>query len=115
MSGQPPFLTQDDVWTLFLLIDVDASGRVDIEEFVSGCMQLRGPAQSLQVAKMSRLLGEFWGLSSILRPLHQSRGLTGKNRSNGKGRKGIEKVRSPKEGGEEGKHFLLPSSILIFA
>lgn len=46
-------ISTDDVWTLFLLIDVDASGRVDIEEFVSGCMQLRGPAQSLQVAKMS--------------------------------------------------------------
>jgi hypothetical protein len=59
MQGQPPLLAQDDVWTLFLLIDVDASGRVDIEEFVSGCMQLRGPAQSLQVAKMSRSVGEF--------------------------------------------------------
>jgi hypothetical protein len=50
MQGQPPLLAQDDVWTLFLLID---------EEFVSGCMQLRGPAQSLQVAKMSRSVGEF--------------------------------------------------------
>jgi len=46
-------ISTDDIWTLFLLIDVDANGTVDIEEFVSGCMQLRGPAQSLQVAKMS--------------------------------------------------------------
>lgn len=46
-------ISTDDVWTLFLLIDVDDNGVVDIEEFVAGCMQLRGPAQSLQVAKMA--------------------------------------------------------------
>lgn len=42
-------ISTDDVWTLFMLIDNDDSGMVDIEEFVSGCMQLRGPAKSLQV------------------------------------------------------------------
>ena len=41
-------ISTDDVWTLFMLIDNDDSGMVDIEEFVSGCMQLRGPAKSLQ-------------------------------------------------------------------
>jgi len=46
-------ISTDDVWTLFMLIDVDDSGMVDLEEFVSGCMHLRGPAKSLQVAKMS--------------------------------------------------------------
>lgn len=45
-------ISTDDLWTLFLLIDEDDNGVVDIDEFVSGCMQLRGPAQSLQVAKM---------------------------------------------------------------
>ena len=33
-------LFQDDVWTLFMLIDVDDNGMVDLEEFVSGCMYL---------------------------------------------------------------------------
>ena len=28
-------------------------GRIDLDEFVSGCMQLHGPAKSLQLAKMS--------------------------------------------------------------
>ena len=46
-------ISTDDVWTLFMLIDVDDNGMVDLEEFVSGCMHLRGPAKSLQVAKMS--------------------------------------------------------------
>ncbi|CAK9076733.1 unnamed protein product [Durusdinium trenchii] len=46
-------ISTDDVWTLFLLIDKDDDGLVDIEQFVAGCMQLRGPAKSLQVAKMS--------------------------------------------------------------
>lgn len=36
-----------------MLIDNDDNGFVDLSEFVSGCMQLRGPAKSLQVAKMS--------------------------------------------------------------
>lgn len=46
-------ISTDDVWSLFLLIDSDSNGVLDLEEFVTGCMQLRGPAKSLQVAKMS--------------------------------------------------------------
>ncbi|CAK9076731.1 unnamed protein product [Durusdinium trenchii] len=46
-------ISTDDVWSLFVLIDADDNGIVDLEEFVNGCMQLHGPAKSLQVAKMS--------------------------------------------------------------
>jgi len=46
-------ISTDDVWSLFLLIDADDNGVIDLDEFVSGCMQLHGPAKSLQVAKMS--------------------------------------------------------------
>ncbi|CAJ1355202.1 unnamed protein product, partial [Effrenium voratum] len=28
-------------------------GMIDLDEFVSGCMQLHGPAKSLQMAQMS--------------------------------------------------------------
>ncbi|OLP74750.1 hypothetical protein AK812_SmicGene45627, partial [Symbiodinium microadriaticum] len=42
-----------DVWSLFMIIDADRSGLIDLEEFVAGCMQLHGPAKSLHVAKMS--------------------------------------------------------------
>lgn len=43
----------DDVWTLFMLLDSDETGLIDLDEFVSGCMQLHGPAKSMQMAKMS--------------------------------------------------------------
>lgn len=46
-------ISTDDVWGLFLLLDADGNGVVDLDEFVNGCMQLRGPAKSLQIAKMS--------------------------------------------------------------
>eukprot|EP00913_Durusdinium_trenchii_P023614 g22186.t1 len=36
-----------------MLLDADKSGLLDLDEFVEGCMQLHGPAKSLQVAKMS--------------------------------------------------------------
>ena len=39
--------------TLCMLLDADKSGSIDLDEFVSGCMQLHGPAKSLQLAKMS--------------------------------------------------------------
>ena len=31
-----------------MLLDSDMTGLLDIDEFVNGCMQLRGPAKSLQ-------------------------------------------------------------------
>lgn len=46
-------ISTQDVWSLFMIIDADRSGLIDLEEFVAGCMQLHGPAKSLHVAKMS--------------------------------------------------------------
>jgi len=31
----------------------EESGEITLDEFVTGCMQLHGPAKSLQLAKMS--------------------------------------------------------------
>eukprot|EP00434_Breviolum_minutum_P020663 symbB.v1.2.018219.t1/scaffold1372.1/size122781/4 len=39
--------------TLFMLLDSDKEGCIDLDEFVTGCMQLHGPAKSMQIAKMS--------------------------------------------------------------
>eukprot|EP00435_Cladocopium_sp_Y103_P027573 s3410_g6.t2 len=39
--------------TLFMLLDSEHKGLIDLDEFVSGCMQLHGPAKSMQMAKMS--------------------------------------------------------------
>eukprot|EP00437_Effrenium_voratum_P044066 CAMPEP_0181467484 /NCGR_PEP_ID=MMETSP1110-20121109/37005_1 /TAXON_ID=174948 /ORGANISM="Symbiodinium sp., Strain CCMP421" /LENGTH=558 /DNA_ID=CAMNT_0023592317 /DNA_START=34 /DNA_END=1710 /DNA_ORIENTATION=- len=42
-----------DVLNLFRIIDADENGLIDLNEFVSGCMQLHGPAKSIQMAQMS--------------------------------------------------------------
>ncbi|CAL1161052.1 unnamed protein product, partial [Cladocopium goreaui] len=46
-------ISTHDIWSLFLIIDADESGTISLDEFVSGCMQLHGPAKSFQLAKMS--------------------------------------------------------------
>lgn len=43
-----------DAWTLFALMDVDQSGDIEVDEFVSTCMDVNGPAKSYQIAQMSR-------------------------------------------------------------
>ncbi|CAE7186630.1 CPK25, partial [Symbiodinium pilosum] len=45
-------ISTQDIWTLFTVMDSDGSGDVTLEEFVTGCMQLQGPAQSIQLARM---------------------------------------------------------------
>eukprot|EP00931_Biecheleriopsis_adriatica_P114175 TRINITY_DN8966_c0_g1_i1.p1 TRINITY_DN8966_c0_g1~~TRINITY_DN8966_c0_g1_i1.p1 ORF type:complete len:650 (+),score=82.71 TRINITY_DN8966_c0_g1_i1:73-2022(+) len=42
-----------DAWTLFKLVDIDMSGCIDLDEFVTGCMSLRGPATAIQIAKVN--------------------------------------------------------------
>merc|ERR1712050_800627 len=39
---------------LFKLLDMDNSGVVNAEEFLCGCMKLRGPAKALDLAILSR-------------------------------------------------------------
>merc|ERR1719387_3187689 len=43
-----------DASTLFKLIDRDNSGIINAEEFVTGCFRMRGAAQSIEVAVLSR-------------------------------------------------------------
>merc|ERR1711933_697878 len=42
--------------TVFKLIDVDGSGALDLEEFMNGCLRLRGPARALD---LTMLVHEF--------------------------------------------------------
>lgn len=44
-------ISTDDVWSLFLLLDADENGVIDLDEFVNGCMNLHGPAKSLQAGR----------------------------------------------------------------
>jgi len=41
-----------DAWTFFKLLDADGGGSVDIDEFVSGCIRLKGNARSIQIAQL---------------------------------------------------------------
>eukprot|EP00929_Paragymnodinium_shiwhaense_P034650 TRINITY_DN1881_c0_g2_i4.p1 TRINITY_DN1881_c0_g2~~TRINITY_DN1881_c0_g2_i4.p1 ORF type:complete len:723 (+),score=152.18 TRINITY_DN1881_c0_g2_i4:94-2262(+) len=46
-------LDTSDAWTLFRLLDVDHSGCIDVEEFVDGCLRLKGTARSIDLARLS--------------------------------------------------------------
>ena len=41
-----------DAWTLFKLLDLDESGQIEIDEFVTGCLHIKGEAKAIQLAKM---------------------------------------------------------------
>jgi len=45
-------LSTDDAKMLFKLIDVDRTQSIDVEEFMMGCLRLRGTAKSIDVATM---------------------------------------------------------------
>jgi len=64
----------DQVRTLLTLLDLDQNGEVDIEEFITGCLRLKGGAKSLDMAILqyqvewilhnTAALNEKMGLSS---------------------------------------------------
>jgi hypothetical protein len=41
----------NDAWTLFKLLDADGGGTVDQQEFLEGCLSLKGPAKSIHIAQ----------------------------------------------------------------
>lgn len=45
-------LDTTDAWTLFKLLDIDESNHIDVEEFVEGCLRLKGNARSIDLAKL---------------------------------------------------------------
>jgi len=49
---------------LFRLLDMDGSGRIDEEEFLNGCLRLRGPAKAMDLALVMK---EMRRLSTQLR------------------------------------------------
>lgn len=44
-------LKVDDVWNLFFLIDMRSDGFVDVEEFVDGCMKVKGCPTNADIIK----------------------------------------------------------------
>lgn len=43
----------EDAWALFKLLDTDDSNVIDLEEFLMGCMRLKGSAKAIEVAKLT--------------------------------------------------------------
>merc|ERR1719189_75596 len=41
---------------LFMLLDSDGSGQIDMDEFLTGCLNLRGPARALDMQLLMREL-----------------------------------------------------------
>mmetsp|Transcript_61368 Transcript_61368/g.110120 ORF Transcript_61368/g.110120 Transcript_61368/m.110120 type:complete len:233 (+) Transcript_61368:2-700(+) len=41
-----------DAWSFFKLLDLDSGGEVEIDEFLMGCLRLRGPARAVDVGKL---------------------------------------------------------------
>lgn len=46
-------LSAEQGWTVFKLLDSDVSGALDLDEFVTGCLQLGGLARSLDLATIA--------------------------------------------------------------
>lgn len=46
-------ISTNDIWTLFLLLDVEEKGVIEIDAFVQGCIGMYGTARSMQMAKVS--------------------------------------------------------------
>lgn len=72
-----------DAWTLFKLLDTDGGGSVDIDEFVDGCIRLKGSAKSIQMAQIMYhhkwIMDKLTDLSNIiskeLRPMGANQGM----------------------------------------
>ncbi|CAE7665311.1 Cacna1f [Symbiodinium pilosum] len=47
-------ISADDAWALFTQLDSDGDAHVDAEEFLEGCMLLKGPARSIDVMGIKR-------------------------------------------------------------
>eukprot|EP00931_Biecheleriopsis_adriatica_P096910 TRINITY_DN7063_c0_g1_i1.p1 TRINITY_DN7063_c0_g1~~TRINITY_DN7063_c0_g1_i1.p1 ORF type:complete len:658 (-),score=146.83 TRINITY_DN7063_c0_g1_i1:145-2118(-) len=59
-------LNVSDAWNFFKLLDTDGGSAIEIEEFLFGCLRLRGEAKALELAKlqidqqwMSKTMGKF--------------------------------------------------------
>lgn len=41
-----------DAWSFFKMLDLDSGGEVEIDEFLMGCLRLRGNARAVDVGKL---------------------------------------------------------------
>lgn len=55
-----------DLWDFFQLLDTDGSHSIDLEEFVGGIMKLKGPAKSIDLARLKQATGKVENLLEVL-------------------------------------------------
>jgi len=55
-----------DALALFEMLDADQNGSVDLNEFITGCITLRGGAKAVQLEKVSSIRGEVQRRFDIL-------------------------------------------------
>eukprot|EP00434_Breviolum_minutum_P005825 symbB.v1.2.005136.t1/scaffold226.1/size261315/15 len=55
-------LDVSDAWSFFKLLDADGGGSVEVEEFLLGCLRLRGQARAMDIAKLS--FDQHWLIKS---------------------------------------------------
>ena len=48
-------LVVPDPWRFFMLLDLNGNGEVTEDEFVEGCLRLRGPARTFDVASLTEV------------------------------------------------------------
>eukprot|EP00435_Cladocopium_sp_Y103_P039874 s3_g10.t1 len=58
-------ISSTDAWDLFRQLDRDGSGEVDVDEFLEGCMMIKGPARSIDVVCIKKDLGEARFLNGL--------------------------------------------------
>jgi len=63
-------IDSSDAWTLFKLLDRDDSDVIDAEEFVDGCLKLKGPARAIDMAclqvELTRTHEKIAGLTALV-------------------------------------------------
>merc|ERR1719174_1929741 len=68
----------DQVRILLPLLDVDQNGEVDIEEFITGCLRLKGGAKSLDMAilqyQIEWILHNMSSLNNVITDLASAAG-----------------------------------------
>jgi len=70
-NSGPWVLKRDDARSMFRAMDLDCSGEVSVEEFIFGCMKMKGSAKSVDIVHLihegKRLKKHLYNMDIFLR------------------------------------------------
>lgn len=52
-----------DAWTLFEMMDTEGTGDIDVDDFIKGCLRLKGNAKSIDMAQL--MTDNKWMISAL--------------------------------------------------